>query len=116
MSNLEIIYFLDNNTIYPFLKKEDETTKRYHEEKKLINNLEKEDILKIKTNNYINFLKEGYSEEELLNKLKEAREKLLDRRNYKGLEEIILEKESLSNAINIMNQEKHLTKNKKITC
>ncbi len=113
MKNLEIVYFLDNKTIYPFLKKEDETTKRYHEEKKLINNLDKEDIVNIKTNNYVNFLKEGYSKEELRDLLNEAQEKILEKRYFEGLEEIILEKESLLNAINKINSQKHLTKIKK---
>ena len=113
MKNLEIVYFLDNKTIYPFLKKEDETTKRYHEEKKLINNFDKEDIVNIKTNNYVNFLKEKYSKEELRELINEAKEKILEKRYFEGLEEIILEKESLLNAINKINSQKNLTKIKK---
>lgn len=114
MNNLKIVYFYESGEIYPFLKEEKNSNEEYYTIKKLKNVLkdeEKENILlDIKTWRYINLLKKGYSYEEIKDSLNQATEKVFERRNTTGINEIYLDKEALNLAQNLYKSTTNKTK------
>ena len=119
MKKIEIIFFLEEETIYPFLKEEGENNKEYYHlkakrkdiEKLLIEDEEKQKLyLEIKAKRYLNFLNNGYKYSELKDILNKALEVLWNKNNYKGIEELYLEKDSLNLANKL--QEKKLVRRK----
>ena len=115
VKNLQIIFFINQGRIYPFLKEEDSTNKEYYQMREQINYLNnsvlnEEDkrvaLQNIRIVRYLNFLSAGFSYEEMNRILYMAQEKLMNRESINGIEELFEEKDALKIA-NVKYHEKN---------
>ena len=105
MQQLETVFFMDSEDIYPFIKKETENNREHYSQKAIVNQIKEtslseeekmRDIIELKSERYSKLLSEGYTETELLLMLDKAMERLYLRANSKGIDNTYLEKQALS--------------------
>ena len=99
MKKLEIIYFVNQNKIEPFLKIEETGNKEYYQIKEFLKKYpiseQEKEYERIRIARYIKFLNDGFSYNEMYQQLCEAQEKLINRGSINGIEEVFDEKEAL---------------------
>ena len=110
MRQLEFIYYVEPFGIYPFLKEKSEECYDYYRMKEARysdydESLREQMVLVMRMDRYLLFLNKGYSYEEISEFIYEGIEKMANRRNLFGVEQLYHEKEALDIALELYQSE-----------
>lgn len=93
MSKLEMIYFIENNDIYPFIKKVDDDSKEYFQLRLLLSQ-DRSMAFEFRRTRYSSFQEEGYSFHDINDLFSAGIDRLNYYRSDKGLDNLYHERDA----------------------